>query len=62
MEYRIYDEPYHNYQPPTTAQQEEWARLEREYFNNVAARKAAVTKARKNVNHAQKRARRANRK
>ena len=59
MEYRYY---YQNEPVLTPAEQEENARREREYFNTVTDRKAAYTKARKRVNRAQKKARRANRK
>lgn len=59
MEYRY---SYQNEPTLTPAEQEENARREREYFNAVADRKAAYTKARKRVNRAQKKARRANRK
>ena len=64
MEHRYFDtyDPRRDGPILTPAQQEENARRGREYWNNVAARKAAYTKARKRVNRAQKKARRLNRK
>jgi len=64
MEHQYFDayDPRRDGPLLTPAQQEEGERRWREYLNTVAARKAAYTKARKVVNHAQKKARRLNRK